>query len=154
MSLKELLGEELYSQVIEKAGDNKLAIVSDGNWFPKDKFNELNTEKKNLEQQLSGLQETLESNKEKLDGISDLEQQIESYKLKDLKTNIAIQANIPLDLASRLSGETEEEIKADAEKLAGYVNKKQPLPLKQTEPPVDNKTAGLNSMLDNLTNKN
>src|SRR5690625_103970 len=154
MSLKELLGEELYSQVIEKAGDNKLAIVSDGNWFPKDKFNELNTEKKNLEQQLSGLQETLESNKEKLDGISDLEQQIESYKLKDLKTNIAIQANIPLDLASRLSGETEEEIKADAEKFDRELNKKQALPLKQTEPPVENKTAGLNRMLDNLTKKN
>jgi|SRR5699024_834831 len=52
MSLKELLGEELYNQVIEKAGDKKIAVVSDGNWIPKDKFDTLNTTKKDLEEQL------------------------------------------------------------------------------------------------------
>ena len=52
MSLKELLGEELYSQVIEKAGDNKLAVVSDGNWFPKDKFDTKNQEVKDLQGEL------------------------------------------------------------------------------------------------------
>src|SRR5690625_4853674 len=52
MSLKELLGEELYSQVIEKAGDNKLAVVSDGNWFPKDKFDTKNQEVKDLQDEL------------------------------------------------------------------------------------------------------
>src|SRR5690625_3368996 len=52
MDLKELLGEELYNQVIEKAGDNKLAIVSDGNWFPKDKFDTVNNDNKELKRQL------------------------------------------------------------------------------------------------------
>ncbi len=52
MSLKELLGEELYNQVVEKAGDNKLAIVSDGNWFPKDKFDAKNQEVKSLQDQV------------------------------------------------------------------------------------------------------
>ncbi|MFY0520912.1 phage scaffolding protein [Lysinibacillus sp. UGB7] len=52
MDLKELLGEELYKQVSEKLGENKVAVVSDGNWFPKSKFDEVNGEKKLLEEQL------------------------------------------------------------------------------------------------------
>lgn len=52
MSLKELLGEELYNQVIEKAGDKKLAVVSDGNWFPKDKFDQVNEDNKLLKEQI------------------------------------------------------------------------------------------------------
>lgn len=60
MSLKELLGEELYNQVIEKAGDNKVAIVSDGNWFPKDKFDAKNQEVKDLETELENRDTQLE----------------------------------------------------------------------------------------------
>lgn len=61
MDLKELLGEELYNQVIEKAGDNKIAIVSDGNWFPKDKFDAKNQEVKGLQEQLSDRDNQLET---------------------------------------------------------------------------------------------
>lgn len=150
MSLKELLGEELYNQVVEKAGDNKIAIVSDGNWFPKDKFDDKNNELKNLQGQLTNLQTTLDSKETELGSLEDLKKEIASHKLDKLKTNIAIQANIPLELAGRLSGETEEEIKADAEKMAGFVNKKQPLPLKPTEPPVNDKDSGLKEMLKNM----
>lgn len=52
MDLKELLGEELYNQVMTKAGDKKLAVVNDGNWFPKEKFDEVNTAKKQAESDL------------------------------------------------------------------------------------------------------
>src|SRR5690625_3914058 len=151
MSLKELLGEELYNQVIEKVGDNKIAIVSDGNWFPKDKFDEKNNEVKDLQEQLTGLQSTLETQKEELGNIDELKQEVETYKLKDLKTSVAIQAGIPFELASRLSGENEEELKADAEKIAGFVNKQQPLPLKQTEPQkMDETEQAYANIVDNL----
>lgn len=60
MDLKELLGEELYNQVVEKAGDNKVAVVSDGNWFPKDKFDTVNNENKDLKQQISDRDTQLE----------------------------------------------------------------------------------------------
>src|SRR5690625_45984 len=104
----------------------------------KEELEAIQTEKASLEEQLNQLQDTLASKDEELSSIDDLKNQIESYKLKDLKTNIAVQAGIPLELASRLSGETEEEIKADAEKVAGFVNKKQPLPMKPTELNVKN----------------
>ena len=119
----------------------------------KEELDAIKSEKQSLEDQLNQLQNTLASKDDELKSIDDLKNQIESYKLKDIKTNIAVQAGIPLELASRLSGETEEEIKADAEKIAGFVNKKQPLPLKPSEPDVNNEKREMEQMLDQLTGK-
>lgn len=60
MDLKELLGEELYSQVQEKLGDHKIDIVSNGQWIPKAKFDELNESVKEYKQQLKSRDEQLE----------------------------------------------------------------------------------------------
>lgn len=145
--LKELgLEDEAIDKIMKKHGQTVQELKP-----AKDELTGLQSEKNKLEQQLSELQETLQSNEEKLSSVDELERQVKTYKLKNLKTNIANQAGIPLDLADRLNGENEEELKADAEKMAGFVNKKQPLPMKQTEPPVDDKDAGLKKMLGNLT---
>src|SRR5690625_4399024 len=106
------------------------------------------------ERQLNDLQTTLSTKEKELESVEDLKKEVESYKLKDLKTSIANQAGLPLELASRLSGETEEEIKADAEKLVDLIPKNKPLPLKPTEPDVDNEKRELEQMLDELTGKN
>jgi len=107
---------------------------------------------KGYEQQLNDLQNTLATKDEQLKSLDELKKEVETYKLKDLKTNIAIQAGIPLELAGRLSGESEEEIKADAEKLAGLIGKQKPtLPLKPTEPEkVDEKEQAYAKLLNNL----
>lgn len=118
-----------------------------------DDYDDLKNDNATLKQQLNDLQTTLDSHQDELNSVGDLKKQVESYKLKDIKTNIAVQAGIPLELASRLSGETEEEIKADAEKIAGFVNKKQPLPLKPNEPDVNNEKREMEQMLDQLTGK-
>lgn len=83
MDLKELLGEELYKQVTEKLGDKKIAIVSDGNWIPKEKFDNVNNEKKqykqqvdNLNKELGKLQKQLEDNQAANETIEKLKQQI------------------------------------------------------------------------------
>jgi len=117
-------------------------------------YEELKNEKNTLEQQLNELQQSLASKDEQLKSVEDLKKEVETYKLKELKTSIAIQAGLPLELAGRLSGETEEEIKADAEKLVDLIPKNKPLPLKPTEPPVDDKQRELEQMLDELTRKN
>jgi|SRR5690625_2431442 len=120
----------------------------------KEQLESVQSEKAQLEEQLQNLQQTLSSKDEELKSIDDLKKQIKSYELNELKTNVAIKAGIPLELAGRLSGETEDEIKADAEKIAGYVQQQQPTPpLRPTEPKdVDSKDAGLLKMLDNITN--
>lgn len=85
MDLKELLGEELYNQVVEKAGDNKIAVVSDGNWFPKEKFDTVNEDNKNLKQQIADRDTQLEDLK-KVDAeglqakINELQQQNDNTK--------------------------------------------------------------------------
>ena len=80
MSLKELLDEELYNQVIKKAGDNKIAIVSDGNWFPKDKFDQVNNDNKELKQQLKSRDTQLDELKTKATGNEDLQKQIQTLQ--------------------------------------------------------------------------
>lgn len=82
--LKELLGEELYNEVMEKVGDkHKIAIVSDGNWIPKDKFDNINTEKNTYKNQIEDLNEELGKLKKKAKGNEDIKATIE-----DLETDI------------------------------------------------------------------
>ena len=78
MDLKELLGEELYNQVMEKAGDShKIDIVSNGNWFPKEKFDQVNNDNKELKKQLQDRDDQLTDLKKKAKGSEELQQQIE-----------------------------------------------------------------------------
>lgn len=49
--LKELLGEELFNQVTAKLGDVKI-MVDDGNFVPLSRFNQVNEQKKELQDQL------------------------------------------------------------------------------------------------------
>lgn len=121
----------------------------------KEKIDELQgfSEKvKSYEQQLNELQNTLQAKEQELAQVGDLQSKLKSYELENLKIKIANQAGIPLDLAGRLSGETEEEIKVDAEKLASFIgNNKPTLPLKPSEPQnIDPKEKAYAKMLENL----
>jgi hypothetical protein len=103
--LKELLGEELYKQVSEKLGDkHKVAVVSDGQWIPKDKFDAVNEAKKQLETdikdrdtQLGDLKKNAGDNVELKKQISALEetnkQTAANYeaKIKDISVTSAIE---------------------------------------------------------------
>src|SRR5690625_1347805 len=116
-----------------------------------DQAESLKQEKESLETQLNDLQKTLQNKETELSGVDEIKQELEEYKLKDLKTSVAIRAGIPLELADRLSGETEEEIKADAETLAGLVQQKHTLPLKPTEPEkIDPTEKAYEDLVDNI----
>lgn len=84
--MKELLGEELYKQVAEKAGDHKLAVVSDGNWFPKEKFDTVNNDNKELKNQIKQRDEQLKTLGDKAKGNEELTQQIEDLKKQNETT--------------------------------------------------------------------
>lgn len=106
MSLKELLGEELFNQVTEKLGDKKIDIVSDGNWIPKDKFNSLNETKKDLETQLNTANTTIADLKKGNKDNEELQGKIKQYE-KDLETLKAESEtkikNLTLDNAIKLA---------------------------------------------------
>lgn len=134
MDLKELLGEELYNQVMEKAGDNKIAVVSDGSYIPKQKFDDKLEEIKNLKEDLEtrdnqleelkkvdaeGLQQRIQELQEenentKTEYEQKIQQQTFDYTLKDALSDAKVRnpkaAKALLDLKS---------IKLDGDKLLG-----------------------------------
>lgn len=93
--LKELLGEELYGQVTEKVGDeHKIAVVSDGSYIPKDKFNDKNDEVKSLKSQLEERDNQLEELSGKVKGNEELENQIELLKEQNKQATEALQKEL------------------------------------------------------------
>lgn len=76
-----------------------------------------------------------------------LQKELSEVKLKALKSKIAMDAGLPADLAERLTGDDEEALKADAEKLASLVNSKHVAPsFKNEDVPNDPAEAGFREM--------
>lgn len=65
--------------------------------------------------------------------IKELEDKVKKYERDSVKTKIAVGAGLPESMADRLRGETEDELKADAEALAKIVVKKEVAPLGDPE---------------------
>lgn len=80
MDLKELLGEELFKQVTEKLGDNKIAIVSDGSYVPVAKFNEINEQRNTYKGQIDTLNTQIKDFEKSAKGNDELLAQIEKFK--------------------------------------------------------------------------
>lgn len=93
MDLKELLGEELYNQVIQKVGDNKIDVVSNGNWIPKDKFNALNEQLKTANTTIGDLKKSNKDNEELQTKVTDYETKVKEYEkqIQDMQFNYALE---------------------------------------------------------------
>ena len=74
-----------------------------------------------------------------------------AYETSSVKMRIAHENGIPYELANKLSGDTEEAIKKDAETFAKFIGKKQTAPLGHTEHNhADGKNAAYKSLLAGL----
>lgn len=105
-------------------------------------YDQLKTRVAELEEENVGLKSTIEANnqsKEDADRqLEDLQNQIAGYEMANLRTRVALQHGLPYDLADRLQGNDEESFKADAERLAGYIKKSQPVaPIRNSEPVLE-----------------
>ncbi|EMF0203428.1 DUF4355 domain-containing protein [Enterococcus hirae] len=101
----------------------------------------------------STIEETNAATKTHEQTVADLNKKIAEYETASLRTRIALQNGLPVDLADRLVGDDEESIKADAERLAGFVGKKlqTPPPLKNIEPSLgDDKNTAYKKLLNGL----
>ena len=119
-------------------------------------YDQLKSRVAELEEENVGLKSTIEANNQsKADAdkqLEDLQNKIAGYETASLRTRIALKHGLPYDLADRLQGNDEESFEADAERLAGFIKRTQPVaPIRETEPQVgDNKTMQMNSMLREL----
>lgn len=100
-----------------------------------DKVEEL---KQEYEKKVQKAEEELKAANEKIAShdqvVADLTTRATTAENKLLKGRIANDAGIPLELASRLVGNNEEELKKDAESLASYLTPKSAPPLRTTDP--------------------
>ena len=121
---------------------------------------EFETQLKDLEgikEQLTSKEEEITALKAKIGGFESekktseesyhaMEKELSELKLKALKTQIAMDNNLPPDMADRIKGDDEEAMRADAEKLASYVNRKVAPSFKTEEVPTDPAEAGFREM--------
>lgn len=85
--------------------------------------------------------------------LSDLQAKLRGYEASSVKMRIAHETGIPYEFADSLSGETEEEIRANAKGPAGFFGAAKPAlaPLKSTElPNVGGKNAALRAVTEQL----
>jgi predicted nucleic acid-binding Zn-ribbon protein len=120
---------------------------------PAEGHEQLKEELATLQKQLDDANSTLESERTTLqEQIQALEKESNTYKTNDMKLRIALENNIPYELANKLSGEDEESLRQDAQTLANYIAKPETIaPLKDVEPPiVDSETESYKNILNNL----
>ena len=122
-------------------------------------YDELKKRVSELESENSALKSTVEDDKQTRAGldaqITELQGQVSNYETASLRTRIALQNGLPYDLADRLQGADEEALRADAERLAGFMRPVTPqAPLRDIEPAIgDDKTMQMKQMLRELQPK-
>jgi len=120
-------------------------------------YDELKMRNEELETEVGTLKATIETTSQDTKNheqvVADLNAKIAGYETASLRTKIALQNGLPIDLAERLVGDDEESIKADAERLASFAGKQQPTapPLRTPEKPLgDDKDGAYKSLLENI----
>lgn len=88
-----------------------------------DEAKKLNDQITSLTAQTEGLRQQLT---ERDGSIADLTAKNKQYETASVKARIAHEKGLPYELAERLSGETEQDIAADADKLAQFVSSQKP----------------------------
>ena len=123
-------------------------------------YDQLKSRNTELESEVAALQTAAEDIKKTIDErdqtISELSAKNAGYETANLRTRIAVQNGLPLDLADRLVGDDEATLKADAERLAGFIKGADPVPpLGSKDTPMENKDGDedLKQMLKNLNER-
>lgn len=119
-------------------------------------YEELSKQNTEFQKEISNLKTAFEgakTNASEYDTkIEELNKTISDYQTREMKTSIAIQNGLPIDLANRLVGTDEESLRADAERLVGFMKPNNPpVPLKNVEDnAMDSKHSAYQSLLNNL----
>ena len=143
--------QEDFDKAIQKrlAQKDREAEEKYKDYLSPDKVDALNKE---WEKKFNEVNESLTKANEKIAGhdqiVSDLTKRATTAESDLLKSRVAHEAGVPFELAGRLVGTNEEELKADAEKFASFIAPKAAPPLRSNEPGgTNNADAGFASML-------
>lgn len=151
--------QEELDKVIAERLDRKAREVESkfADYLAPDKVEELKASHK---KELDGLNEKVKELKDTIAShsaeVSEIKARAEKAENSLMKNRIAHENGIPLELASRLQGNTEDEVKADAKTLSSFFSPKSAPPLKSAMPSssTDTKEAAMHTLLSELTNNN
>lgn len=117
-------------------------------------YEDLKAKEEEYEKQIADFTEKLKGVEEKDKKIAELEGSVKKYETSALKAKIAYETGLDYSLASRLTGETEDDIRSDAKSLSETIGKMKTsaAPAKSTEPAgaAGNKSAGYAALLSSL----
>ena len=131
---KPITTQEEFDAAIKERLSREKAKYSDYDQL-KSRVTELETENVDLK---STIEATNQSKADADKQLEEMQNQISNYETASLRTRVALQYGLPYDLADRLQGIDEESFKADAERLAGYIKKSQPVaPIRDSEPVLE-----------------
>jgi chromosome segregation ATPase len=126
-------------------------------------YESLKSENAELTEKLSAAEKTVQDNAEKfkdyeknMKDFEEAKKKVHKYEIDSVKTKVALEAGLPYEAADRLRGETEKDIRADAENFAGLVGS-QAQPLADPEPGVPKETtakAAMRRMLHEINGGN
>lgn len=85
---------------------------------------------------------------------NEYETKIAKYESDSVKTKIAIETGLPLELRNRLKGSTEEEIREDAKTLCGFTTKKRNSHLATSEVSKEGNDGYFRKLLKELEKEN
>lgn len=103
-------------------------------------YDDLKTKVGDYEKQIAQMSKAAKESAEKYAGydknLAELQAKVKGYETDSVKTRIALEAGLPYTMASRLCGESEEDIRADARSLASLMGAGRPeaAPLHTGEP--------------------
>lgn len=93
-----------------------------------------------LKQDMEALNGQLTEANQKISGIPALEDKIKGYERASVKNKVAREVGIPYELAERLNGETEDDIRKDAEAMKKLIGSPKTAPLRNTDDNGGDKT--------------
>lgn len=79
-----------------------------------------------LKSDMESLNSKLTEANDRISGIPALEERIKGYERASVKNRVAHEIGIPFELAERLNGETEDDIRKDAESVKKLIGKTSP----------------------------
>ena len=145
MNFEDIKTQEDFDNAIQSAVAEATASYSDYNEL-KETLSAMTTENTDFKTQVDNLTAQLT---EKDNLLSSTGSELEKLKLDRKRELIAKDFGLPLDIANRINGSTDEEMQADAKELAKLFKTK--APTADVEKPIDTKKAGLSNLLSQLS---
>lgn len=101
-------------------------------------YDEIKSKNSEYKAQIEKLTGEMKEQTEKYAGtdkeIADLKEKVQSYETASVKTKIAHEEGLPYELAAKLTGETEEDIRKDAKEMAKFIKTNEAAPMASSEP--------------------